>query len=310
MEDGVDVGLALDAAAKSALVVPAPELGTLVVTGKDRVTWLNGLLTCDLAPLPAGGAAYGLFVTQKGRILADALVLIDEGRVLLAVQSAKLPELRESLDRHLIMEDAEVADGAYDVEIVHGPKAPVVLEAVRAAGAHGGVLDRTGLGGALLFVPAQNLAAVRSARDAALAGAGGMLGDDRAWEALRIERRVPQLGADFDGTTYPQEAGLEKRAISFSKGCYLGQEVVCMLEMRGHVKRRLVALAVRADHPPPHGADVTDEKGESVGAITSAAIVPSAGGPVALAMVKRAKAENGLELRVAGATATVLGAAG
>ena len=306
MEDGVDVGRALDRAKTGALVIPAPELAVLVVTGGDRRTWLNGLITCDLATLKDGDAAYGLFVTQKGRIIADAVVVLEETRAFLAVPRGSLTELRASLDHYLIMEDAEVAEGAYEVETVHGPRAAEVLAAAREAGAQGGNLDRTGLGGAVVLVAAQDLTKVRGARDAALATVGGMVGDDRAWEALRLERLVPQFGADFDGATYPQEAGLEKRAVSFSKGCYLGQEVVCMLEMRGHVKRRLVGLRVTSELPPPRGADVTDASGETVGAVTSAAIVPSAGGPVAMAMLKRAKSESGSELRVAGASATVI----
>jgi folate-binding protein YgfZ len=136
-----------------------------------------------------------------------------------------------------------------------------------------------------------------------------MLGDDRAWEALRLDRAVPEFGADFDATTYPQEAGLEKRAVSFSKGCYLGQEVVFMLEKRGHVKRRLVTLRVDGDLPP-RGAEVRGADGEVVGNVTSAARVPTAGGPLAMAMVKRALATAGAELIVAGAKATVVALAG
>ncbi len=187
---------------------------------------------------------------------------------------------------------------------------------MRAAGGAGAMLDRTGLGGAVVFVPAQLLTQVRGARDASLAAVGGGLGDDRAWEALRLERRVPQFGADFDATTYPQEAGLEKRAVSFAKGCYLGQEVVFMLEKRGHVKRLLVTLRVAAPITRRRAARGSSMPAgeESVGAVTSAAIVPSAGGPVAMAMVKRAKSEPGtallVELRLAGRAVAVLGAVG
>ena len=73
---------------------------------------------------------------------------------------------------------------------------------------------------------------------------GGVVGDAEGWEALRLERGVPRFGPDFDDKTYPQEASLEKAAVSFDKGCYLGQEVVCMLEMRGHVKRKLVSIVL------------------------------------------------------------------
>jgi folate-binding protein YgfZ len=321
MKDGVDVAQALERARQSALVIPAPELATLVVTGGDRQAWLNGLITCDLAPLKAGDAAYGLFVAQKGRIVADAFVLLESTRLFLAVQRGVLGEIRASLEKHVIMEDVEIAEGAYEVERVHGPRSADVLAAVQAAGGSGGMLDQTGLGGALVFVPAQSLAEAKGARDAALAKISGMEGDDHVWEALRLERRVPQFGADFDATTYPQEAGLEKRAVSFTKGCYLGQEVVFMLEKRGQVRRKLVTLRVESALPPPRGAEVFDVGGENVGTVTSAAMVPGGGdggtgtgtGAVAMAMVKRVKAEEGGELVVGGAggsKARVIGLAG
>ncbi len=89
-EDVAAVADALGRAARSALVVPAPERATFVVSGADRQTWLNGLISCDLAPLKGGDAAYGLFVEKKGRILADAVVLVDAERILLAVPRGAL----------------------------------------------------------------------------------------------------------------------------------------------------------------------------------------------------------------------------
>jgi folate-binding protein YgfZ len=306
-DGGVDVGQALQRAAAGALAVPAPELATLVVTGGDRQKWLNGLITCDLAPLAEGDGAYGLFVAQKGRIVADAYVALGAQRLLLAVSRAVVAEVRASLEAHVIMEDVEIVDGAFEVERVHGPRSGDVLAAMIGAGASGARLDQTGLDGAVIFVPAQALEPARAARDAALAEAGGMVGDGRAWEALRLDRGVPEFGADFDATTYPQEAGLETRAVSFSKGCYLGQEVVFMLEKRGHVKRRLVTVRVDGELPP-RGAEVRGADGEVVGNVTSAARVPT--GPLAMAMVKRALATAGAELAVAGAKATVVALAG
>ena len=264
---------AVENATRAALAVPAAELATLVVTGGDRRTWLNGLITCDLTPMKDGEATYGLFVTQKGRVLSDAIVLLDGDRVLLAVPRGPLGDLRAALDHYLIMEDAEVTAGDFEVTMVHGPRAGEVSAAMIAAGGRGATLDRTGLGGVVVFAESGVRKQVHDARDAALDAVGGAAGDDASWEAVRIERRVPRFGADFDSATYPQEAGLEKRAVSFSKGCYLGQEVVCMLEMRGHVKRKLVALRITGEMPLP-GAEVKDEAGgRRVGAITSAAVL-------------------------------------
>ncbi|MDP9152281.1 MAG: folate-binding protein YgfZ, partial [Myxococcota bacterium] len=127
---------------------------------------------------------------------------------------------------------------------------------------------------------------------------------------------VPRFGADFDDQTYPQEASLETTAVSFDKGCYLGQEVVCMLEMRGHVKRKLVSVVIDAAEPPPAGADVhgqggasaagNDGAGEVIGKVTSAAASPGLGKIVGLAMMKRAHSVPGTRITVAGASAKVV----
>jgi folate-binding protein YgfZ len=136
-----------------------------------------------------------------------------------------------------------------------------------------------------------------------------VVGDLVGWEALRLERGVARFGVDFDATTYPQEAGLEQNAVSFSKGCYLGQEVVCMLQMRGHVKRKLAALVLDGPTVPPHGAHVSESAaggGANVGQITSSAASPTLGKPVALAMLKHAFAHPGRILEVDGQVARVV----
>jgi hypothetical protein len=293
------------AAREGALAVQHPELGVLVVTGTDRVPWLNGLLTADLVKRGPGAAVYGLFVGRNGRILADALTVVDDGasRVLLALPGEQLAALQEHLDHYLVMEDAAMTSdpAGFDVWTVHGPRAGDALAAALAAGGAGGALDRTGLGGAVVLAHAE----VQREVAAAIAGVA-TVGDADGWEALRLERAVPRFGVDFDATTYPQEAALEKSAVSFDKGCYLGQEVVCMLEMRGHVKRKLVPVVLEASDPPPRGAEVKDEAGAPVGEITSAAASPTLGKAVALAMVKRALSEPGKGLEVAGARGEVV----
>jgi tRNA-modifying protein YgfZ len=313
-----DVGKQVAAARTTVLVVPADAIGDVVlrVTGKDRQSWLNGLLTSDLAPLRPGDAAYGLAVTQKGRILADATVLVGDDHLLVVVPASTETDLRAALDRYLIMEDAEVepvtAQGdRVAVYALHGPAAAKLVERARAAGAEAGVIDRTGLGGGVVVAPQDARVAVEAAlREGALAE-GGVWGDDAGWEALRIERGVPRFGKDFDVTTYPQEASLEKRAVSFEKGCYLGQEVVCMLELRGHVKRKLVALvldAARADDVTTSlaGADVCDAAGTKVGHVTSSVVSPTLGAPLVFAMVKAAQAEPKTKLAVSGRQAHVV----
>jgi folate-binding protein YgfZ len=298
----------VDAAHRAVLALPGGELATLVVTGKDRLSWLNGLVTCDLVKWAPGDARYGLVVSRSGRVLADPILVADGELAIAVVTADRAGVLREHLDHYLVMEDAEIAAGtdAFEAWLLHGPASEGVLAAARAAGAAGGALDRTGLGGAMVLVPADHAGPVRAAVEAAVRAAGGVVGDADGWEALRLERGVPRFGPDFDDKTYPQEASLEKAAVSFDKGCYLGQEVVCMLEMRGHVKRKLVSIVLDGTEAPPRGAPVADGSGAAVGEVTSAALSPTLGVPIALAMVKRAQAVVGAEVVVGGAHAKVV----
>ncbi len=284
------------AARASVLVVHDPDSAVLVAAGSDRETWLNGLLTCDVTKARIGEASYGLAVSQKGRVVADVFVIKEAERILLLVPRAVRDELAIVLERYLIMEDAELAKDESPVAFAHGP---------RAKDLGGASCDRTGLGGAVFVGDA--------ALDERAIAAGGIVGDASGWEALRLERGVARFGVDFDDKTYPQEASLEKRAVSFDKGCYLGQEVVCMLELRGHVKRKLVgfvsdgAKAARAAGATiTAGSSVTTDDGVEVGKVSSAIDSPTLGHPVGLAMVKLAVAAPGTSLRIGNAVVRVV----
>lgn len=298
------------AARRAVLALPEPDLTALSVTGKDRITWLNGLVTCNLASCREGEARYGLVVVRSGRVLVDVTVVLLAGKVLLVVPAALRGALREHLDHYLVMEDAEIApDVALDVWSLHGPRSGDVLRAAVEAGAMGAPLDRTELGGAIVAFPSDGAESIRAAIARAVSSADGVVGDASGWEALRLERGLPRFGVDFDEKMYPQEAALEKVAVSFDKGCYLGQEVVCMLEMRGHVKRKLVSIVLENDGhdgQPGRGAPVTDEAGTAVGEVTSLAASPTLGKPVGLALLKRAYTEPGSPLVVAGRRAKVV----
>src|SRR5947209_7700605 len=124
MKRAASVDQQLETVTKTAVALPASDTVVLAVTGADRQSWLNGLVTCDLAPLKAGEAAYGLAVTQKGRILSDVIVLVDRDRALVALPAATASEVRASFERYLIMEDAEIAPETdrFGVVLVHGPR--------------------------------------------------------------------------------------------------------------------------------------------------------------------------------------------
>lgn len=267
----------------------------LSATGADRTTWLNGLVTCDLKDLAPGAGAYGLLLEKKGKINAELVVVATSDSVLVAVPEVVFDATYDVLDHHLIMEDVELSRSELRTAFLHGARATAIAGTLGLAWAP---LDRTGLGGAVVIGDAASLAAARGA-------AGALLVDAAAWERLRVERVVPSWGVDFDATHYPQEASLEKVAVSFSKGCYLGQEVAYMLENRGQAKRHLVRLRLEGGEPVARGAEVTTPGGEVVGQVSSAALGLVEPAVFALAMVKRAHADAGTALAVAGRGATV-----
>ena len=285
------------AASASVLVVAARDRAAILVTGKDRTSWLNGLVTCELAKRERGDGAYGLLVEKKGRIQTDLFVVPDasDSTFALAVPVSLRESLLTTFDHYLIMEDAELARADLVFLVAHGPRA---IE-LRALAPFAGTIDLLGHGGIVLAAPAAEGAAFESRVAEEVAKLGGVVADDATWDAVRIEHGLPRFGVEFDTTHYPQEAALETLAVSFQKGCYLGQEVVYMLQERGHVKRKLVALDLEAGDVPAVGAAVTTAAGEAVGEVRSATLGPSSGKPVAIAMVKWASASPGTELNVA-----------
>lgn len=299
------------AASESVLVVRHADRAAIVLTGKDTIAWLNGMVTCDVAHVGADQARYGLLVEKKGRIVADLFVVASraeekERRLALAVPR----ELRDAVfaifDHHLIMEDVELSTPSLAFYVAYGPKAGELASKLPLA--FGGSLapfDPFGHGAFVFAVPEPEIDAFEPALRSALEALSGVLGDEAGYEALRIEKGLPRFGVEVDATLYPQEAALEKIAVSFTKGCYLGQEVVYMLEHRGHPKRKLSALALEGDVLPEKGAAVKTDAGDVVGEIRSVTRGPISGGIRAIAMLKWANATVGTELRVEGHRAQV-----
>lgn len=296
------------AAHEGALLETATELGSIVVTGADRRRWLNGLVTCELAKLEPGGGAYGLSVTKVGKILAELWIVAAEDRLLIGARRDRVPDLLDHFNRHIMMEDAEVADASADLGWlrIHGPLAGELALVARGAGATGAAaVAWSDLGGAAVVAPSGKLEDITSAL-LAHAGERGVLATPEAFEAIRIEEGIARYGVDFDEQNYPQDASLEKLAVSFQKGCYLGQETVFMLEVRGHAKKRLVQLAVDGADDVPVGAPITaPDDGAEVGKVTSRTKAPGGAGVIALGYVKYKQAAAAAELQVAGRPARI-----
>ncbi|AKF05251.1 YgfZ/GcvT domain-containing protein [Sandaracinus amylolyticus] len=262
------------------------------VRGDDARTWLNGQITNDVRTTRAGDAVYALAIHVKGRVLADLFVL-DRGERGLAMTLPRrnLAALLEHFERYVIMEDVElVTDESVALVTVQGPRA----KDVETDGLETYACDRLGRGGVDVLAPSAQRDEVLAALTQRAAAIGGGAISEEGWELARLRAARPALFADFGEHTYPQEAGLEQGAVSFQKGCYLGQEVVCMLENRGQLNRRLVALESDAELAP--GVGITDASGAKLGEITSAVRDPERARTLALGFVKRAHASAGTEL--------------
>jgi len=203
------------------------------------------------------------------------------------------------------MEDADLADDSESLAwlSLHGPRAAELAARIasRAAAAYGAI-DVTGLGGAALVVQRSDEDAVRRLA----AAEGAVPASDEDWVRLRVERLVPAYGVDMDEQRSPHDVSLERRVVSWSKGCYLGQEAVCMQDMRGKVKRRLAVLRLSGGAVPAPGSKVFDKGSIEVGETRSAANSAVFGSAVALAFLTATSAVPGTEVVVGGQHAEVV----
>jgi tRNA-modifying protein YgfZ len=284
------------------LVVLQPARGTLSVTGPEAKTWLNGLVSCDVLRVTPGSGAFGLVLNKQGKIQSEAEVVETSEGLLVGVSPGVAGKLALTLDKFLVMEDCELADASsgYLWADFYGTAAAALAEnAAKVCGGTAAIMSFTPRAAAtLVFERDRSLELERFVeRTPALRRAS-----DADWEAYRITQALGRFGVDFGESDNPHEAALDRRAVSWSKGCYLGQEVVCMQDMRGKLKRRLVALTLADSAAPPAvGSPVTAADGsEAVGELTSVARSPSTGELLALARVKAPYFEGSQPLGVAG----------
>lgn len=296
----------------------------LRITGEDRASFLHGMVTQEVKNLPVGTATYAAMVNVKGAMVADARILKREDDLLLDLEPGLGAKVREFLEKYLISEDAELHDATGDLGLLRllGPRTGEVLAAALGAPfeplAHQATRKATLAGQEVLLVghtavephgvdvlaPRAGLEAVWTALTAAGAAHGLKPLGFEALELLRVEAGVPRYGQDMVDTTIPLEANLAN-AISYNKGCYIGQEVIARATFRGHMNRKLAGLLLGDGDVAP-GTEL--RRGEKkVGWITSVARSPAKGQRVALGYVHRDSLEPGTELTVAGgpATATV-----
>ena len=268
---------------ESSAVVRRGDRGVLTVTGGDRSVWLQGLLTNDVAALKPGESCYAAYLTPQGRMISDMRVVQTDDRTLLEVPAALAESLRARLDSLLFSEDAQIADISSTTSVidVHGPHAALPPSVAPLAVARD---RRFGVPAITIFAPRSDEAAVVQA----ILATGAVETSLETLDVLRIESGTPLFLVDMDEHTIPLEAGIENTAISFTKGCYVGQEVIVRVTQRGggRVAKKLVGLLLPKESPARPGDAI--RKGErEIGRVTSATWSPALERPIALGYVHR-----------------------
>ncbi len=294
-------------------LVDRSERGKLALTGSDARTFLAGQVTNDIVGLQVGAGCYAAFLTHKGKMLGDLRVLAGDEPVeqlLLDTERVTLQALFDMIRRFKIGYDVELHKRTLQSGLLSliGPRARAIagaedLPADEHAHRSGEIADRP----VRLIATDTGVDVLCDAADtdpvrAALEQAGATPVSQNATEIVRVEHGRPRYGGDVDDTTIPQEAGLNERAVSFTKGCYVGQETVARLFYRGKPNRHLRGL--RLSEPVQTGAEL--KLGERVIGHISSSVISPVHGAIALALVRR-EAAIGETIDVeGGATAEVV----
>jgi folate-binding protein YgfZ len=311
---------------RSAGVFRLESRALLEVRGSDRVRFLQGQLSNDVARLDASrpeSGCHALVLTREGRIVAELHVVARPDAFWLETDAAAAASAIARLEKFVIADDVVIADrsAAFARFAIEGPRAPELIEAVAGAplalpddgavvaqiGGAEVVIAAFGWSGEAarqIFASSEDAARIDAALRAAAVAHAAVFASEAALEVLRIEAGVPRFGAELGEHALPAELRLEDHAISFTKGCYTGQEVIARMHSRGRVGHLLVGLALEGDALPAIGAAI-EAGGSRVGEVTSAAHSPSAGA-VALGFVRRGSDEPGTSLEVGGRAARVV----
>lgn len=306
---------------KAAALIDQPQRGVLELTGKDRLAFLNNLLTNQTwdksakRGLEAGQGVYAFFLGKNGRISADMTVIERGDRTFLEMDARLVEPVRAAFDKYLFAEQVQMTDCVESIRQIslHGPQALTILR--QASGAEVAELPLLGSTEIILYgvpvivwrddpaaVPGYHLLIKTNSVEAVWSGLLAQFGQSAelgrralrpagwaAFNATRVEAGRPIFGIDFDDSVLPHETGQIARAVSFNKGCYLGQEIVARMQARGQFSRQLVGIRMSDDGLPIAGAMIYDDNDNQIGGVTSSTVSPVlSNAAICLGLVKRA----------------------
>lgn len=289
--------------------------------GEDRAKFLHNLCTNEIRKLPAGAGCEAFLLDAKGHVVAYVWVFCQADSIVLETVPGQGAVIIGHLDRYLIREKVEIHDRttAWSEMLIAGPRAAEILKSIVA-----GELPKVNLGHVqsvtsgrrvsirrVDWTPAESFLLSCLKEDAAaisvvLHSNGGVDCRPEVFEAARIEAGVPWFGIDVTPANLPQEVARDRSAISFVKGCYLGQETVARIDALGHVNKTLAGLRFEGTDVPPSQLELTREDGQVAGQVTSATWSPRYQAPLALGYVKRGSNAPGTRLASAVGYATVM----
>lgn len=305
---------------RGAGLVDLAERTRVELTGDDRASFLHNLSTNDIKGLAAGSGCEAFLLNARGHVLGHVFVICRPQSLVIETVPGQQESLLAHLDRYLIREKVELHPRTADWGelLLAGPRAAELLSSLLGAPLPADRLanleaqwrdqpltivrvELTQPGGYLIFCPQ---AAALTVADA-LAAHGAVRCSSTAFDTARIEAGFPWYGRDITDKTLPQEVARDQLAISFKKGCYIGQETVARIDALGHVNKTLVGVRFDRAELPPAGAELRSS-GEMVGQITSAVFSPRLGSALGLAYVRRGSDRAGDQLESAFGAAEVV----
>jgi glycine cleavage system T protein len=288
--------------------------GKLCLQGKDRVEFLQGMVTNDIEKLSPGKGCYAALTSIKAKMLSDCRIYCRDDSLLLDLEPEAVEKILKHLDRYIIASDVSIDDltQKWGILSVYGPKAtdlimpvlnstslPSIEYAFTETQFESNTLlvarnEITGEAGYDLLMPIEALAPLFQT----LIRAGAQPLGQQALNTLRVEAGVPRYGVDMEESHFPMEAGLTERAISETKGCYIGQETIARALAQGRMNRFLVGLEIQGEAIPIKGTAIQKD-GRPAGTITSAIRSPSLGKVIAMGYVQREFSAPGTKVDVA-----------
>lgn len=230
------------------------------ISGPDAITWLDGIVTCDVKSTIKGDAVWGTLLNKQGKVQAEFHAVLMDQKLYLGISGGEAEQTLTTLDGYLVMEDAELGRSNLKACWLIGPSAAEGAAELGLASHRSHIFDQPAV---LCVLTTEQLDRLRLNPQV-------VWGNDETFDEVRVSAALPKYGVDYSEADNLHASGLERKVVDWQKGCYLGQEVVCMQEMRGKVRQRLVQIKSEAGQVLMNPGELKNDADEVVGICTSA----------------------------------------